>query len=163
MIIKMGKELFFAATIGILCGLVLLTVITIFMKNNTTTLQNSTINESVEINYPNIKNRDKLDIVALKLFGFNIDAFEDEQNPDLLTLLESYQVKLVAQSKIAGKISTLLEVTTSKESKRLLVKEGDIINGLLVKSISEHHIVVENKIKNIRLSFFTLKNLTKIE
>ena len=159
MIIKIGKELFFAATIGIIWGLVFLTIIVIFSGDNSSTIQNSTINESVEINYPNIKNRDKLDFVVLKLFGLNIDSFEEQQDTDLLNLLESYQVKLVAQSKIAGEISTLLEVTTSKESKRLSVKEGDIINGLLVKSISEHHIVVEKQDKEYTIKLFHPKEL----
>jgi len=161
--IKIGKKLFVAIGIGVLCALILL-LIKLFFMDGYGANEKVSINESVNINDTHTDGKEKLDLVVLKLFDFNLDSYIDkDENAELLTLPGNYQVKIVAQSTVASTIATLIEVSSPKETKRVLVKEGDIVNDLLIKSISEQHIVVENKGKEFIIKLFHPKELNLTE
>lgn len=78
------------------------------------------------------------------LNAFNIKAKNTENvADDLLPELQSHTVRIVAQAKVNGKLLTKLAVTSAETTEVKNAREGQVINGLLVKKVGNRIIVVE--------------------
>jgi len=118
------------------------------------------IDDSVTVSYFSVENKEKLLVTTLNLFGINDSAPPlTDDNVNLLSLSEDITVRIVAQAKIGDIHNTMLEIISANETKRIQVKEGSVINGLLIKSITDKQLVVEKDTIEHIIKLFHPKDL----
>jgi hypothetical protein len=162
----MNKENSVAIGAGVSAGLLLLLVsqlfFSVFEKN---TSLSTSLDESVAIKYSTTESKDTLLNITLTLFGFDSDDINDLTKRSDGLLSEDVTVRIVAQAKVGDAQKTILEVISANETSRLLVQEGSVVNGLLIKSITDKNLVVEKDTVEHIIKLFHSKELksTKIE
>ena len=113
----------------------------------------------MKISYRTFDNTDEMLDIALSLFNATHVNDSELAGESLLSLSEDLTVRIVAQASVGNQLKTLLEVTSAKESKRLMVQEGIVINGLLIKKITSKALIVEKDTVEHTIKLFHPKEL----
>lgn len=158
---KINKETLLSAIVGVILGVAFLAVNLLFSSFDKVSSSSANVEEQVFIVVNNSDKTDDLLIPLLSMFGFNVDAFKNSDKENLLLALENVSVRIVAQSSIGDDLHTLLEVKTPKETKRIMVTEGTIVNGFLIKSINNKQLVLEKDKEEYTIKLFHPKDLNQ--
>lgn len=159
--IKINKENLLSIAVGIIVGAFFLVINVLFSSFERAPFSATNVEEKVFILADNSVKSDDLLIPLLIMFGFNVDALKNEGKDDLLSILEDISVRIVAQSTVGGILHTLLEVVTKKETKRLVITEGTIVNGFLIKSINSKLLILEKDNEEYSIKLFHPKELNQ--
>jgi len=163
-----NKSNILSAGAGIGLGMLTLVLSLVFSSFKNDASAKIALDDSVTVSYFTVENKDKLLATTLTLFGFDANSSHltnDNDNLLSLSLSEDITVRIVAQAKVGDIQNTMLEVISANETKRIQVKEGSLINGLLIKSITDKHLVVEKDTAEHIIKLFHPKELnsTKTE
>jgi hypothetical protein len=140
----MNKKNIVAILTGIALGIIALVISLLFSSFQYTPSTKALLDDSVTVSYFSVENKELLLTTTLNLFGIEGNDTQLTNNNDSLILLsEDITVRIVAQAKIGDIHNTMLEVISAEETKRIQVQEGSVINGLLIKSITNKQLVVE--------------------
>jgi len=151
---------------GIGLGVLALVLSLVFSSFKNDISAKMALDDSVTVSYFTVKNKEKLLATTLTLFGFEANnSHLTNDNDNLLSLSEDITVRIVAQAKVGDIQNTMLEIISANETKLIQVKEGSVINGLLIKSITDKYLVVEKNTAEHIIKLFHPKELnsTKTE
>lgn len=150
-----------SAGAGIILGVTFLVVNLLFSSFENTLDSSTNVEEQVLILIDSNEQKGDLLIPLLMMFGFNVDALNDKYKDDLSLALENVSVRIVAQSSVGKVLHTLLEIVTPKETKRIVVTEGTVVNGFLIKYINNKQLILEKDNKEYIINFFHPKELNQ--
>lgn len=143
---RINKETLLPVVLGFVFGGIFLVVNLLFASEREVSSKNK-IREEVFITMDNRDGGSELSVSISTLFGVDITSTKNADVTSLLAI-ENISIKIVAQSNYKAEVHTLLEIVTPKETKRIIVTEGQIVNDFLIESINHKEIVLrKNKIK----------------
>lgn len=156
---KIKKEILFAVLGLVLAVCILLLKLFVFTEQKKN-VEDVILSESISISYPVNADNEKILVSILELFSFSTDSInENITDGGLFSSLKDLDIKIVAQANISDEQYTLLEVKGPTETKRILIKEGTVIDNLLVKKISNKYIVLESNGVEYTIKLFHTKKL----
>lgn len=158
---KINKETLLSVGVGIILGVIFLVISLLFSSFDETSSLSVNVEEEVFILPNNINKPDSLLIPSLVMFGFDVDQYKDASKDGLLLILENVKVRIVAQSRVGDTLQTLLEIEDKKETKRIVVTEGAVVNGFLIKSINNKQLVLEKDKEEYTIKLFHPKELNQ--
>ena len=158
--IEFNKSFFMTIIVGILTGLTIVLIFALFASYHLKP-SDSDFTKPPEniIHYAHVLEEEVIH-KAISLFAFDINQIENGN--DVLSSLGIVNLKIVAQANIGVEHRTLLEITTPNEVKQLLVKEGETVEGLLIKSISNKQLIVEKNMVEYTIKLFHPQELNLI-
>ncbi len=158
---KINKQTLLPVGSGLLLGTIFLVINLLYstFEKAPSTVMN--VDENIFISIDDSVNADDSVVQVLTLFGFNIDVLANTDNADTLSAFEDVSVRIIAQSSRGGEVHTLFEIVTPKETKRIVVTEGTVVNGFLIKSISNKQIVLEKNKEEYTVKLFHPKELNQ--
>lgn len=161
---EINKFSLFSAAAGASVAIIILFFNILMIPLDDTTSATKNLNSDVAISFANISRAPNSLAVYLSLFDFNIDDLNNT-NQEILSNLENVSIRIVAQAYIGEVQNTLLEIISPSETKRIVVTEGETVNGFLIKSINSKQLVVEKNAEEYIIKLFHPKelNLTKNE
>ena len=150
------------AGFGVACFALL---ISFLLSSSSTAKSKSNRNKAVPITYLAFGNSESLLSTMMALFNYEQPDAAQAGNDELLSLADNLSVKIVAQASVGNITKTLLEVTNTKETKRLMVQEGIFVGDLLIKKITNKVLIVEKDATEHTIKLFHPKELnsTKVE
>jgi hypothetical protein len=151
---KINNKTLLSAGAGIILGVIFLVLNLLYSSFENTSASSINVEEKVLIITDSNDKKGDLLIPLLVMFGFNVDALNDKNNDDLSLASENISVRIVAQSSVGKVLHTLLEIVTSKETKRIVVTEGTVVNGFLINSINSKQLILEKDSKEYIINFF---------
>ncbi|XPF96136.1 hypothetical protein ACM9HF_09055 [Colwellia sp. RE-S-Sl-9] len=156
---KIKKETLLSVGVGIIVGVLFLVINLFFSFFESKPSYSTNKDEQVFISMDSNNEASDLLIPLLKMFGFEVDSFVDTDA--LLLALENVNVKIVAQSRIGGRLNTLLDIVTPNETKRISVTEGTIVKGFLIKSINNKLLILEKDKEEYTIKLFHPKEINQ--
>ncbi|MCJ8320995.1 MAG: hypothetical protein MJK12_15255 [Colwellia sp.] len=158
---KINNKILLSVGAGMILGVIFLVINLIFSSGESSFSSSANVNEQVFILTDNTNNTDNLLLPLLMMFGFNVDTLNGDNIDELALTLENISVRIVAQSRVGEILHTLLEIVTPAETKRITVTEGTVVNGFLIKSITNKQLRLEKDNEEFVIKLFHPQELNQ--